>query len=296
MAGGLSGSGNPGTEEPPGLDVSVAHIARIQNYWRGGKDNFAADREAARQAMAAYPDVVHSVRANREFLARSVRYLVAEAGIRQFLDIGTGLPSAGSVHEVAQAIAPECRVVYADNDPIVLVHARALLTCGSPGAIDFVDADLRDTRGLLDRAAATLDFSKPVAVMLVSVLHLIEDRDGPQAIVAALMDAVTAGSYLVLTHVASDLEPEAMAEMARRVNQHMTQRATPRDHAAVSRFFGQLELVPPGVVRVPEWLPDSAEAAARPSTQWGGVGRKGPAARRDASVHEPGYAPDARTS
>lgn len=274
MAGGVPGSTASGQDVPPGLDISVAHIARMQNYWRGGKDNFAADREAARHAMAAYPDLVHSVRANRQFLARSVRYLVAEAGIRQFLDIGTGLPSAGSVHEVAQDIAPECRVVYVDNDPIVLVHARALLTSSSPGAIDYVDADVRDTRGLVRQAAATLDFSEPVAVMLVSVLHLIGDHDDPHAIVAALMDAVTAGSYLVLTHVASDIEPEAMAEMTRRVNQHVAHAATPRDHASVARFFGGLDVVPPGVVRVPEWLPDSAETAASPSTQWGGVGRK----------------------
>jgi hypothetical protein len=274
MAGGLSGSVTPGQDEPPGLDVSVAHIARMQNYWRGGKDNFAADREAARHAMAAYPDLVHSVRANREFLARSVRYLVAEAGVRQFLDLGTGLPSAGGVHEIAQGIAPECRVVYADNDPVVLIHARALLTGSPPGALDYVDADVRDTGRLLEQAAATLDFTEPVAVLLVSVLHLIDDHDDPHAIVAALMDAMTAGSYLVLTHVAADIEPEAMAEMARRVNQRVAQAATPRDYAAVSRFFGGLELVQPGVVRVPEWLPDSAEAAATPSTQWGGVGRK----------------------
>ena len=274
MAEGRPGSAARGPDDPPGVDVTVAHIARMQDYWRGGKDNFAADREAARYAMAAYPDLAHSVRANREFLGRSVRYLVAEAGVRQFLDIGTGLPSAGGVHEVAHDIAPESRVVYADNDPVVLAHARALLASSAPGAIDYVDADVCDTGGLLERAAATLDFGEPVAVMLVSVLHLIDDSDDPPAIVAALMDAVPSGSYLVLTHVASDLEPEAMAEMARRVNQRMAQRATPRDHAAVSRFFADLQLVTPGVVRVPEWRPDSAQAAAVPSTQWGGVGRK----------------------
>jgi SAM-dependent methyltransferase len=274
MAEGSPGPGIPGPGDLPGVDVSVAHIARMQDYWRGGKDNFAADREAARYAMAAYPDLALSVRANREFLGRSVRYLVAEGGLRQFLDIGTGLPSAGSVHEVAHEAAPGTRVVYADNDPVVLAHARALLAGRVPGGVDYVDADVRDTAGLLGRAAATLDFGEPVAVMLVSVLHLIEDRDDPHAIVAALMDAVAPGSYLVLTHVASDIEPEAMAEMARRVSQRTAQRATPRDHAAVSRFFGDLELVPPGVVRVPEWRPDSAEAAAVPSTQWGGAGRK----------------------
>ncbi len=274
MAGGWFRPITPRRGEPAGLDTSVAHIARMQNYWRGGKDNFAADRAAAQHAMAAYPDLVSSVRANQAFLARSVRYLADEAGIRQFLDIGTGLPAAGSVHEIAQDVAPACRVVYADNDPVVLAHARALLTSSPPGSTSYVDADVRDTSSLLEQAAAALDFSAPVAVILVSVLHMIEDRDDPHAIVARLMDAVPPGSFLALTHVASDLEPEAMAEMARRVNQHVAQPTTPRDYVTVMRFFGDLKLVPPGVVRVPEWRPSSAEAASTPSTQWGGVGRK----------------------
>jgi O-methyltransferase involved in polyketide biosynthesis len=264
----------PSRDAPAVLDTSVAHIARMQNYWRGGKDNFAADRAAAEHAMAAYPDLVSSVRANQAFLARSVRYLAGEAGVRQFLDIGTGLPAAGSVHEIAQDVAPACRVVYMDNDPIVLAHARALLASSPPGSTSYVDADVRDTSCVLDQAAAALDFSAPVAVILVSVLHMVEDDEDPHAIVARLMDAVPPGSFLALTHVASDLEPEAMAEMARRVNQRVAQPATPRDYATVARFFAGLELVPPGVVRVPEWRPSSAEAAASPSTQWGGVGRK----------------------
>jgi hypothetical protein len=256
------------------LDTSVAHIARIQNYWRGGKDNFAVDRQAAEHAMAAYPDLVYSVRANQAFLARSVRYLADQASIRQFLDIGTGLPTAGSVHEVAQEIAQESRVVYVDNDPMVLAHARALLSGSAPGTTAFLDADLRDTGGLLEQAAARLDFSQPIAVLLVSVLHMVEDREDPHAIMATLIDALVPGSFLVLTHVASDLEPEAMAEMTRRMNQHVAKPTTHRDHATVRRFFGDLELVPPGLVRVPEWRPESPEAAATPSTQWGGVGRK----------------------
>jgi hypothetical protein len=265
-------TGDP--DEPAGLDTSVPHISRIQNYWRGGKDNYAADRKAAEHIMAAYPDLVHSVRANREFLARSVGFLAGEAGIRQYLDVGTGLPAAGSVHEVAQDIAPQCRVVYVDNDPTVLAHARALLTSGPLGATEYLDADVRDTGGLLKQAQGALDFSQPIAVILVSVLHMIEDRDDPHAIVAKLIDAMPAGSFLVITHVASDLEPEAMAEMAHRMNQQVAQRATPRDRATVTRFFGELDLVPPGVARVPEWRPSSAKAAAAPSTQWGGVARK----------------------
>jgi O-methyltransferase involved in polyketide biosynthesis len=224
--------------------------------------------------MAAYPDLVSSVRANQAFLSRSVRYLAGEAGVRQFLDIGTGLPAAGSVHEIAQDLAPASRVVYVDNDPIVLAHARALLASSPPGSTSYVDADVRDTSCVLEQAAAALDFSAPVAVILVSVLHMIQDHDDPHAIVARLMDAVPPGSFLALTHVASDLEPEAMAEMARRVNQRVAQPTTPRDYATVARFFADLELVAPGVVRVPEWRPSSAEAAASPSTQWGGVGRK----------------------
>ena len=246
----------------------------MQNYWRGGKDNFAADRVAADHARAAYPDLVSSVRANQAFLGRSVRYLAGQAGVRQFLDIGTGLPAAGSVHEIAQDLAPASRVVYVDNDPIVLAHARALLASSPPGSTSYVDADVRDTSRVLEQAAAALDFSAPVAVILVSVLHMIQDHDDPHAIVNRLMDAAPPGSFLVLTHVASDLEPEAMAEMTRRVNQHVAQPATPRDYATVARFFAGLEMVPPGVVRVPEWRPTSPEAAAAPSTQWGGVGQQ----------------------
>jgi hypothetical protein len=261
-------------DESPGLDTSVPHMARIQNYWRGGTAHDAADRKAAEHIMAAYPDLAHSVRANREFLARSVRFLAGEAGVRQFLDVGAGLPAAGSVHEVAKDVAPQSRVVYVDNDPTVLVHARALLASDRTAAVDFIDADLRDTGGILGRAATTLDFGEPVAVVLVSVLHMIEDRDDPHAIVAALMGAMPPGSFLALTHVAAGLEPEAMAEMAQRTSQQTSQRATPRDYSAVTRFFGGLELISPGIVRVPEWRPESAGAATAPSTQWGGGARK----------------------
>jgi hypothetical protein len=259
---------------PPGVDTSVAHIARIQNYLRGGTDNFPADREAARQSVAAYPGLVASIRSNQAFLGRAVRYLAGPAGVRQFLDIGTGLPTAGGVHEIASQAAPGCRVVYVDNDPVVLAHARTLLAGTPPGQASYLDADLRDTARLLDQAAAALDFSAPVAIMLVSVLHMVEDRDDPHAIVAALLDAVPPGSFLALTHVGSDLEPEATAEMTRRVNARVARRATPRDYPAVLRLFGGLDLVPPGVVRVPEWRPATPEDAAAASTQWGGVGRK----------------------
>jgi len=252
----------------------AADIARMQDYWRGGTDNFPADRRAAEHASAAYPDLAASIRANRAFQARAVRFLAGDAGVRQFLDLGTGVPAEGTVGAVARSIVPGSLVVYADNDPIVVARSAALLADGPPGGTDFLDADLREVTALVDRAAATLDLSAPIAVMLVSVLHMITDRDDPHRVVADLMNRMPSGSYLVITHVAADIDPAAIAEMARRVNQHAARPATPRDRAAVTRFFDGLGLVPPGVVRVPDWRPDSAQEAASPSAQWGGVARK----------------------
>jgi S-adenosyl methyltransferase len=256
------------TPEPP---EAPAEISRMQSYWRGGTDVSAADKRAADDAAAAYPGLAASVRANRAFLGRSVRFLAGERGIRQFLDIGAGLPAPGSVHAVAGEVAAGCRVVYCDNDATVVGRGRAELADELTGDVDFVEADLRDTRGLLARAAVTLDLAQPVAVMLVSVLHMIEDQDDPHATLARLMAALPGGSYLVLTHVGSDIDADAIAEMTRRVNRHVARRATPRDHATVARFFTGLELVPPGLVVVPQWRPDSAKEAASPSAQWGGV-------------------------
>jgi hypothetical protein len=259
---------------PIPFDTSVAHIARVYDYWLGGKDNFAADREAANLALDAYPDLVSSVHANRAFLARVVRYLAAGAGVRQFLDIGTGIPTANNTHEVAQSVAPSSRVVYVDNDPIVLTHARALLTSGPEGATAYVDADLRDTGNVLAGAAELLDFARPVAVMLIAVLHLIGDEDQPQDIVKRLMAAAAPGSYLALSHVASDIEPEATAEVARRLNRLVAQKGTYRSHAEVTRFFDGLELIEPGVTAVPHWRPATDVEAASPAAMWGGVARK----------------------
>jgi S-adenosyl methyltransferase len=265
---------SPSPGEHPAFDTSVAHIARVYDYWLGGKDNYAADRAAAEQAIEAYPDMVSSVRANRAFLARVVRYLAGEAGIRQFLDIGTGIPTANNTHEVAQSVAPSCRVVYVDNDPIVLAHARALLTGHPAGVTDYIDADLRDTTTILAQAAKTLDFSQPVAVMLIALLHVIGDDDDPYQIVATLMDAVPPGSYLAISQVASDVEPEKMAETRKRLDQLMYQKGSYRTHAQVTRFFDGLDLVDPGVVLVPQWRPGSHIEASRRSVMWGGVGRK----------------------
>jgi hypothetical protein len=255
------------------VDTSVAHPARVYDYWLGGKDNFAVDREAAKQVIAANPNVLPGVRANRAFLGRAVRYLAGEAGIRQFLDIGTGLPSVDNTHEVAQQVAAECRVVYVDNDPIVLSHARALLTSSPDGATAYVDADLRDTGTVLRQAAATLDFSQPVAVMLLMILQYIPDEDDPWGIVGQLLDAVPAGSYLVVSDTAADIEAAAVAESARRYNQRLGEvRQSRRTRAEFARFFDGTELIDPGVVPLPEWRAIASPKHRVPA--YAAVGRK----------------------
>jgi len=275
---GQAGNGSqefPARETAPGLDMRHAHSARVYNYWLGGKDNFAADREAAEQAIAANPGIVADVRANRAFLVRVARYLASECGIRQFLDIGTGLPTASNTHQVAQAVAPDARIVYVDNDPIVLSHARALLSSTPEGACDYVDADLRDASAILRAASATLDFGQPIALMLLIVLHMISDADDPYGLVATLVRALPAGSYLVLAHPASDIRAVQMAEMTKRVNQRMSgPKATMRDRAAVTRFFDGLELLEPGVVQPQQWRPEPGISSPPQVTAWCGVARK----------------------
>jgi S-adenosyl methyltransferase len=261
------------------IDTSVAHVARVYDFWLGGKDNFAADRAAGQQAIQAYPDIVYSVRANRAFLARTVRYLAGEAGIRQFLDIGTGIPTANNTHEVAQEVAPGSNVVYVDNDPVVLTHARALLVSGQQGHTSYIDADLRDTGRILAEAARTLDFSRPVAIMLMAILQHIDEAEDPYAIVSSLLAAVPPGSYLAISHPAADIETEAMAQMAERLNKLMAEKVTFRTGPEVARFFDGLELVEPGMVRVQEWRPVSEIEAKSPAALWGGVGRKGDGGR-----------------
>ena len=256
------------------IDTSVAHVARVYDYWLGGKDNFSADRVAGDQAIQAYPDIVYSVRANRAFLARTVRYLAGEAGIRQFLDIGTGIPTANNTHEVAQDVAPGSNVVYVDNDPVVLTHARALLVSGMQGNTNYIDADLRDTGRILAEAAQTLDFSRPVAIMLMAILQHIDEAEDPYAIVDSLLAAVPPGSYLAISHPAADIETEAMAQMAERLNKLMAEKVTFRTRPQVARFFEGLDLVKPGMVRVQEWRPASEIEAKSPAALWGGVGRK----------------------
>ena len=221
------------------IDTSVPHVARVYDYWLGGKNNYAVDRETGDEAIRAYPDMRSSVRANRAFLRRSVRYLTEEAGVRQFLDVGTGLPSANNTHEVAQAAAPESRIVYVDNDPIVLAHARALLTSDPQGATGYLDADARDTGRILTEAAELLDFSQPVAVMLIAILQLITDDDDPYQLVAELTAAIPSGSFLAVTHVAGDMgrmTPGAL-EAARRLSELLPQRVNPRSHAQSNTWY-----------------------------------------------------------
>jgi S-adenosyl methyltransferase len=249
--------GTDGSGVPARIDMTKPHPARRYDYWLGGKDNFQADREAAEAIAAVFPHIRTAARENRAFMQRAVRFLAAEAGIRQFLDIGTGLPTADNVHDVAQRIAPESRIVYVDNDPLVLVHARALLTSSPEGATAYLDADARHPRQILTDPVltSTLDFSQPVALLMVALLHFVEDRENPHDIVKQLVAALPAGSYLVLSHATFDpLDAETIAAMDA-VNSTIRPLFSPRPLAEVARFFDGLELLEPGVVSVSDWRP-----------------------------------------
>ena len=267
------------TQDQPGrwpqIDTKTASIARIFDYWLGGKDNFQADREAAELMIQQYPDIVAGVRKNRAFLGRAVHYLAADAGIRQFLDIGTGLPSSNNTHEVAQRAAPESRIVYVDNDPIVLSHAQALLTSTPEGACAYIDADIRDTGKILKDAANLLDFSRPVAVCLIMILQFVPDEDDPASIVQTLIDAVPSGSYLTIAHPASDVD-QYVGPALRQLSTRMGgTRAVPRSHQQVSGFFDGLDLVEPGVVQLHRWRPGSGvDDTGRDLAAYGAVARK----------------------
>jgi S-adenosyl methyltransferase len=259
----------------PPFDTSVANQARIYDYLLGGKDNYAADRAAVDAVLKVAPEMGFAARANRAFLGRVVRYLAGQAGIRQFLDIGTGIPTAGNTHQVAQASAPESRVVYVDYDPIVLAHARALLTSHEAGATEYIDADLRDTGTILSRAARLLDFSKPVAVTMLMILHVIPDTDGPQAIVAQVMDALPSGSYLALSHLGSDLlDQEARQGFDNIIRRSAQQQYIGRSREEMMRFFTGMDLIDPGLVRVEEWNPDPDPTETGRSTLWCALARK----------------------
>ena len=266
---------NEAATGPLAFDTSVAHQARCYDYMLGGNDNYPADRAAVEAWLEIDPEVLFTARANRAFLGRAVGYLATEAGIRQFLDIGTGIPTAGNTHQVAQAVAPDSRVVYVEYDPIVLAHARALLTTSDAGATEYIDADLRDTDAILDQAGALLDFTRPVAVTLLTTLHAIPDSDAPHAIVARLLDAVAAGSYLVVSHWGADFLSQEKRDGLRDITNRMVQQPlTPRSREQVAQFFAGTDLVEPGLVRVEEWHQEPVADSTARSSLWGAVGRK----------------------
>ncbi|WP_370415120.1 SAM-dependent methyltransferase [Streptomyces fradiae] len=254
------------------IRTDIAHNARVWNYWLGGKDYYPVDREVGDRVTAFHPSIGAVARADRAFLGRAVTRLTAEAGIRQFLDIGTGLPTADNTHEVAQRIAPDSRIVYVDNDPIVLTHARALLTGTPEGRTEYVDADARDPGRILAAAAGTLDLSRPVAVLILGILNFVLDLDEARAIVRTLMDAVPSGSYLVVTHPTYDPELGGEANVAAMEfwNANATPPITARSRAEFASFLDGLDLLEPGIVSCARWqAPEAADVA-----QYGAVARK----------------------
>jgi S-adenosyl methyltransferase len=261
------------------LDTTVSHSARIWNYWLGGKDNYAVDREAGDKVAAMLPSIVAQARADRAFLGRAIRYLAGEEGIRQFFDIGTGLPTADNTHQVAQRVAPESRIVYADNDPMVLTHARALLTSTPEGACDYVEGDLREPDKILAQAARTLDFTKPVGLMLLGILHHIPDTDQAYWIVRHLVSELAPGSYVTINHSTSAVHGAAMEEAVAHWNQVGTPSMTLRTPEQITRFFDGLDLLPPGVISCSRWRPDLTPAGGQPPEvdEFCGVARKPPA-------------------
>ena len=264
--------------EIPELDISRPHPARMYDFYLGGKNHFAADRQAAAKVLASTPHPGTFARENRAFLGRAVRYLAEEAGIRQFLDIGAGLPTSNNVHEVAQAVTPSARVVYADNDPMVLAHARALLTSSPEGRTGYIHADLRDPAAILSDPMTRdlLDFSQPVGLMLVAVLHFTPDGDKPAEIIAALLDALPPGSYLAASHATTEHNPVEGAAVERAYREAGIPVQLRDSHDFARLAFSGLELVPPGVVLVSKWRPDSPMPRAKPFEVncYGGVARK----------------------
>ncbi|GAA2631097.1 SAM-dependent methyltransferase [Actinomadura fulvescens] len=239
------------------IDTTVPHSARVWNYWLGGKDNYPVDRAAGDQFIENVPSIVDTARQSRYLLQRVVRHLGEREGIRQFLDIGTGLPTVDNTHEVAQRVAPETRIVYVDNDPLVLVHARALLTSTPEGATDYVDADLKEPDAILNAAAKTLDFSRPVALMLMGILGFIADEEDPHGIVRKLVDALPSGSFLSLWDGVNVVSGEALDEAQGDYNEEGGVPYTLRSPEEIARFFDGLELLEPGVVPVTKWRPEA---------------------------------------
>jgi trans-aconitate methyltransferase len=266
----------PGSEVPPQIDVTKPHSARVWNFLLGGKDNFAVDREAAEYAIQLMPELVLSARANRQFLGRIVPFLAGEVGLRQFLDIGTGLPTVDNTHELAQRAAPDARIVYVDNDPLVLVHARALLTSTPQGATDYIDADVRNPQAILTAAAATLDFTRPTGVILSGILNFVMDDAEAHAVVDQLVDAVPSGSYLVISHPTTEVNGPAVEESMRQWNESGAAPIRTRTIKEISEFFDGLELLDPGVVTCTAWRPNpqQPDAITDVVSEFVAVGRK----------------------
>ncbi|WP_433363655.1 SAM-dependent methyltransferase [Actinoplanes sp. CA-142083] len=256
------------------LDTGRAHVARVYDYWLGGKDNFEADRAYGDELERRVPAIRVAARMNRLFLGRAVRYLAGEAGVRQFLDIGTGLPTAGNTHQVAQAVAPSSRVVYVDNDPLVLTHARALLTSSPEGRTAYIDADVREPASILEELPATLDLEQPVAVLLVAVLHLVRADEVAYPAISAIVGALPPGSYLAITHATGDFWPASQVAAANATNRAHGVDFRFRERGEVARFFDGMEIVEPGIVPVAEWRPDGGPAADRTDANiWAAVAR-----------------------
>ncbi len=261
---------------PRELNVRVAHSARMYDYYLGGKDNFTADREAAEKVLENFPAMRTTARENRAFLRRAVTYLAAEAGIRQFLDIGTGIPSSDNTHEVAQRIAPDSRVVYVDNDPIVLMHARALLVGDPAGSTDYLEADLREPDRILEQAWTVLDPSRPVALMLISILQFLPDEEHPQDVVRRLIAALPEGSHLAISHATADFLPGGTGTRGTRIYDSAGIPLQLRDRKEILEFFSGCELIDPGLAPISEWRADD-EPGPRPplshAALYGGIGR-----------------------
>jgi hypothetical protein len=265
----------PGAAAGTGIDTTVSHSARIWDYWLSGKDNYQVDREVGDRIEEMLPDIVKQAREDRLFLGRVVRYLAGEAGVRQFLDIGTGLPTADNTHQVAQGVAPESKIVYVDNDPLVLAHARALLTSTPEGITDYIHADMHDPESIIAGATQTLDFGQPIAITMLGVLWHVLDNDKAYAIVNQLMQAMPSGSYLALNHPTLEVTGEKMATAIRYWNEYGTPPGTHRTPAELARFFDGMDLVEPGVVSITRWRPEvTSSGEPEEIDQFGGVGRK----------------------
>ena len=259
----------------PNIDTTIPQPARFWDYLLGGKDNYPVDREVGEQVLMIFPDLRDAARADRGFLVRAVRYLVGEAGIRQLLDIGTGLPTVNNTHQVAQATAPECRIVYVDNDPLVLVHARALLTSTPEGITDYLHTDVRDPERILHEAARTLDFTRPVALMLLGIINYVMDNAEAYAIVNRLLNALPSGSYLAMSHPTTEIHAEAQEKSVQYYNSSGAASIRTRNRHELTQFFDGLELLEPGVVSCSLWRPDPSDFGTRAEvTQYCGVGRK----------------------